>query len=139
MRMEVVSLGALVPSSRSRSARISLEPADAVSRCQVARMNSAAAAQDGDPSSCADHRDPPAPGTTLKTATIVGLTLLFNLFHGRLLTVETRGAQQFSLVAPVRRHRALDAHGAQNKGLDTSDNHSLSGVLSARTAPKAVR
>ena len=29
-----------------------------------------------------------------------------------LLAIETGGAQQFPLVAPVRRHRAFDAHGA---------------------------
>ena len=47
-----------------------------------------------------------------KRGTKVILVLFFHLLEGLLLTVETRGAQQFPLVAPVRRHRALDAHGA---------------------------
>ena len=44
-----------------------------------------------------------------------GRTLLsaaLGRFHWHLLTIETVGAQHFPLVAPVRRHRAFDAHGA---------------------------
>ena len=40
------------------------------------------------------------------------LSVALGLIQRHLLAVKTRGAQQFPLVTPVRRHRTFDAHGA---------------------------